>query len=62
MTGQSIQAFYIIKCLRKCFEIALNKIISKMTLLPLPPDSGRDNFDTASFLVIKSTSKILFHN
>ena len=26
----------------KCFKIALNKIISKMTLLSLPPGSGRD--------------------
>ena len=46
MTGQSIvNFFYNLKCFEngKYFEIALNKMISKMTLLPLPRGSGHDN-------------------
>ena len=42
MTTIQLKMFYILKCFGDCFKIALNKMIYKMTVLPLPPGSRHD--------------------
>ena len=51
MTGQSTTTVFIfLKCFWKenCFKIKLNKMIYKITLLPLHWGSGRDNIHYAT--------------
>ena len=43
MTGQSTENVLYFKCFGNYFKIALNKMIYKMTLLPLSRDSGHDS-------------------
>ena len=44
-----LKMIYILKCFGNYFKIALNKLIYKMALLPLPRGSGRDMTNVVSF-------------
>ena len=56
MTGQSIENILYFECFGNYFKIVLNKMIYKMTLLPLPRGLDRDkkmisehDFQTSEF-------------
>ena len=48
-----LKKFYILKCLGNYFKIVINKIIYKMTLLPLSQDSGHNNLGGLTFFLMK---------
>ena len=52
-----LKIFYIFKCFRNCFKISLNKMICKMTLIPLPWGSGRDKTNPLNVTISRQPTK-----